>query len=267
MKRRRTLSLLLCLCLALTLLPTTALAADAVVQYLVINGTESAPTCTYQSPNTADGANGVLITGGDTAYTLDSNWNGYIIVNNASVTYNAAVDLSRFGSRIYVFGTSSFAASNVAVTKGSYDTAYSGSNGTELLTFIKGLRDGDTDYSYTLKTNTTLDNFLTAYALTIPTGKTLTVSAPAEGSEGLPTYNRLTVTNALTVNGTLTAAAGQLLLIGENAAVTGLALYDTNGTDTYTFAATHNTEEFSFTNTGTEQTPDWRWVLWKKDML
>ena len=258
-KTSKTLAILLCLCLALSLLPTFALAdgTAAAVNYLDITMTGETPTCIYKGAAAAD-TEGILIENG--SYSFSAAYDGYIVVSNAAVTYPGDVDLSRFGSRIYVFGTGSFSADNVTVSAGSYTNAYTGSNGAALLDFIGGLRDGDTDYSYTLNADAATGNFLTAYALTIPTGKALTVSAPAEGSEGLPTYNRLTVTNALTVNGTLTAAAGQLLLIGENAAVTGLALYDTNGTDTYTFAATHNTEEFSFTNTGTEQTPDWRWV-------
>ena len=261
MKRKRVFSLLLCLCLALSLLPTFALAdgTAAAVNYLDITMTGETPTCIYKGTAAAD-TEGILIENG--SYSFSAAYDGYIVVSNAAVTYTGAVDLSRFGSSIYVFGTGSFAAGNVTVTRGGYDTEYRGNDGAALLSFINGLRDGNTDYSYTLNADAATGNFLTAYALTIPTGKTLTVSAPAEDSEELPTYNRLTVTHALTVNGTLTAAAGQVLEIGENAAVSGsgFTLYDTNGTSTYTFTTPRSAEEFSYTNTGTEETPVWRWV-------
>lgn len=250
-KTSKTLAILLCLCLALSLLPTFALAdgTAAAVNYLDITMTGETPTCIYKGAAAAD-TEGILIENG--SYSFSAAYDGYIVVSNAAVTYPGDVDLSRFGSRIYVFGTGSFSADNVTVSAGSYTNAYTGSNGAALLDFIGGLRSGDTDYSYTLNADAATGNFLTAYALTIPTGKALTVSAPAEGSEGLPTYNRLTVTNALTVNGTLTAAEGQLLLIGENATVSGsgLTLYDTNGTDEYAFTTPRSAEEFSFTTGG-----------------
>jgi len=262
MKRKRTLSLLLCLCLALTLLPTTALAADAVVQYLVINGTESAPTCTYQSPNTADGANGVLITGGDTAYTLDSNWNGYIIVNNASVTYNGSA------GDFYVLGSGKLAMAEgaVEVTRGSYEETYSGDTGDKLLAFIGNIPENGKKYAYDFKDNYDIVGCLDAYDVTVAAEKTLTVKYDTNTTGDNPSnpdehQSILRVTHSLTVNGTLAADADQRLEIGENATVSGVTLYDDDGEREYQLQSEHLSESFAYTNTASEgQTPVWRWV-------
>ena len=114
-------------------------------------------------------------------------------------------------------------------------------------------------YSYTVTTDTELDDFLTAYDLTIQSGNTLTINAPS-GADAPDNY-RLTVTHALNVSGTLTAAEGQALEIGEDATVSGLTLYEGNGTDEYTFAPTHFPETFIYTNVAAQEQPaDWRWV-------
>ena len=245
MKLKKYLSLLLCLCLALALLPAAALAVDAAVRYLDIETDEDGnPTsCTYL--DNAANADGMLIENG--AYAFQSAYEGVLIVSNATVTYTGDADLSRFGSSIYVFGSGSFSADNVTVTKGGYNGSYAGTTGEALSEFIGGLRDGDTDYSYTFKKDKTLENFFTAYDLTIQADKTLTVGAPQAG-EGQPEFYRLSVTHSLTVNGTLTAAAGQLLQIGQNASVSGLTLYGDDGATEYVLENEHSAEEFCYTD-------------------
>ena len=245
MKLKKYLSLLLCLCLALALLPAAALAVDAAVRYLDIETDEDGnPTsCTYL--DNAANADGMLIENG--AYAFQSAYEGVLIVSNATVTYTGDADLSRFGSSIYVFGSGSFSADNVTVTKGGYNGSYAGTTGEALSEFIGGLRDGDTDYSYTFKKDKTLENFFTAYDLTIQADKTLTVGAPQAG-EGQPEFYRLSVTHSLTVNGTLTAAAGQLLQIGQNASVSGLTLYGDDSATEYVLENEHSAEEFCYTD-------------------
>ena len=77
---------ILCLLLCVSLLPTAAFAAGATVQYLDItfDGNGNATGCTYIGD--AAEAEGILISGGD-PYTLDSNWDGLIIVSDATVSY------------------------------------------------------------------------------------------------------------------------------------------------------------------------------------
>jgi len=245
MKLKKLLCLLLCLCMAAALLPAAALAADAAVRYLDIEKDEDGnPTsCTYL--DNAANADGMLIENG--TYAFQSAYEGVLIVSNATVTYTGDADLSRFGSSIYVFGSGSFSADNVTVTKGGYNDSYAGTTGEALSEFIGGLRDGDTDYSYTFKNDKTLENFFTAYDLTIQADRTLTVGAPQAGG-GQPEFFSLTVTHSLTAYGTLTAAAGQLLQIGQNASVSGLTLYGGDGTTEYVLAAEHSAEEFCCTD-------------------
>lgn len=242
---------LLCLCMALTLLPTAALAdttAAATVKY--INAADNAGTTEYSFADAKSANTVAVFVYGGTAegttytYTTGANVAGLLLfINNAAVTVSGDMP-----SEFRLAGTGSLTKSGVTATTGSYTTPFGGDP--ETISDVVGFFTSDditsAVYSYTIAESTSLFDFLTAYDLTVSNGAALTINAPTAG-ENQPEFYRLTIKNSLTVNGTLTAAEGQVLEIGENAAVTGLTLYDTDGTSTYTLTSTPNTEEFSYT--------------------
>ena len=246
MKRKRVFSLLLCLCLVLTLLPTAALAngtTPATVKY--INAADNEGTTEYSFADAkSDSTVAIFVNGGtaaDTTYTYTTAANDadlLLLVSNAAVTVD-----ENMPSEFRLAGTGSLTKSGVMATVGSYATPFSGSpeNISNVAEFFTSDDITNAVYSYAVAESTSLSDFLTAYDLTVSSGKTLTINAPTASE---PDHYKLTVTHALTVNGTLTAAAGQVLEICENAAVsgTGLTLYYSDGTHTYTVPAAKGVE-------------------------
>lgn len=264
MKLRKFLSLLLCLCMAVTLLPMTVLAEGAAtVKY--INATAfdgDSPTAFEFADDKGDSTIAVFVYGAadNTYITTEDDAGLFLFIDNAAVT----VGENGVPGEFRLSGTAQLQLPTYTVTAGNCP-ALSGeaSDINNVVGFYTSAHyDGESPtavYSYTVTTDTELDDFLTAYDLTIQSGNTLTINAPS-GADAPDNY-RLTVTHALNVSGTLTAAEGQALEIGEDATVSGLTLYEGNGTDEYTFAPTHFPETFIYTNVAAQEQPaDWRWV-------
>ena len=280
MKLKKISCLLLCLCMATSLLPLASFAADvttATPQYINATGWENEEPTGLEFGD-FDSTNTMAVLINDTTddenvdtYTTSANEaNRLLLINNAAVTVGENGVPGEF--RI-AGGTGSLTMGGMTATVGNYTTMFS-DDATADITDINDVAGYFTSsamesavYDYDVTDDFTLDWTLDAYNMTITAGKTLTIAAPTPTEEEPdpqpnPQPNRLVIEHSFTVqaSGTFTAAEGQQLEICDNAAVSGVTLYDTDGTTGYTLEPEHNSETFVCTNTGTEQAPVLSWV-------
>lgn len=249
------LSLALVVCIMLSLMPLAYASPDVSIKYINVTAWQGEePTEIELSETKNENTAGIFINSNiDVPYTLDEDASGLILlINNVDVTIGEGVGFGDFR----IAGSGSLDIGPVTISPGSYTTPFDGdaSNAGEVIGFFKSDAFEGTDhtpgatYSFTVTDDFTLEDGLDAYSLSVNEGKTFTQNSiinarfvSVDGFIHIGASDNPTVPNGLNIEdggsltvgtgGSITADDGQILEIRSGASVSGITLYNPDGTE------------------------------------
>jgi hypothetical protein len=255
---RKIIAFVLCIVLCLVLLPVTAIASGT-VQYAAVTATQenlSDAVIVTGFEDIAKAANetncvAVIVYSLNATQETPATLSDDISIPGKSLALsNVALAGNAECSGLYLLGCASVTPTGVGyvITGTSNGGSAKSALTTVSLGSVSALMDAvdGAEMLYTVTGNASINEPLCVYDLVINTGATLTINASEAGNT-----NCLYIWNSLTVNGTLTAADGQILELDDNATISGdsITLYDSDGTTPYELPAEHGILTFEWNGT------------------